>query len=30
VPIPVLSLDKKKMKQAFDMWYQDCIKEFGG
>ncbi len=29
VPIPILSLDKKKMKKAFDMWYQDCLKEFG-
>lgn len=29
VPIPILSLDKKKMKKAFDVWYQDCLKEFG-
>ena len=29
IPISVLSLDKKKMKKAFDMWYHDCIKEFG-
>ena len=29
IPISILSLDKKKMMQVFDMWYQDCIKEFG-
>lgn len=28
VPIAILSLDKKKMKKAFDMWYQDCLKMF--
>ncbi|MCK9466823.1 MAG: patatin-like phospholipase family protein [Candidatus Absconditabacterales bacterium] len=29
IPISILSLDKKKMTQVFDMGYQDCIKEFG-
>ena len=28
VPIAILSLDKKKMKEAFELWYKDCIKEF--
>jgi NTE family protein len=28
IPISILSLDKKKMKKAFDMWYEDCLKEF--
>ena len=28
IPISILSLDKKKMKKAFDMWYQDCLKKF--
>ncbi len=28
IPIPVLSLDKEKMKIAYEMWYKDCIKNF--
>lgn len=28
VPIPILSLDKKKMKQAFEMGYNDCMRKF--
>lgn len=28
IPISVLSLDKEKMKKAYDMWYKDCIKAF--
>lgn len=28
IPISILSLDKKKMKKAYEMWYQDCIKKF--
>lgn len=28
VPLSTLSLDKKKMKEAYDMWYQDCIEMF--
>lgn len=27
IPIWVLSLDKWKMKKAYDMWYEDCIKQ---
>lgn len=28
IPIWVLSLDKEKMKKAYNMWYRDCMKEF--
>lgn len=28
IPIWVLSLDKEKMKKAYDMWYKDCMKKF--
>jgi hypothetical protein len=27
-PIPILSLDKKKMKEVYDMWYKDCMRKF--
>ena len=26
--IPVLSLDKKKMKEAYELWHKDCIERF--
>ena len=29
IDIPVLSLDKKKMKEAYELWYQDCMENFG-
>lgn len=29
VPVPVLSLNKKKLQSAFDMWYADCMAMFG-
>lgn len=28
IPIPVLSLNKKKMKEVYEMWYKDCMKAF--
>ena len=28
IEIGVLSLDKEKMKKAYDMWYKDCMKQF--
>ena len=28
ISIGVLSLDKEKMKKAYDMWYKDCMKKF--
>jgi len=28
VPVPVLSLNKWKLKNAFNMWYEDCMKMF--
>jgi len=28
IPIWVLSLDKEKMKKAYNMWYKDCMKQF--
>jgi len=28
IPIWVLSLDKEKMKKAYNMWYKDCMKKF--
>ena len=28
VPISILSLDKKKMKEAYESWYNDCMKMF--
>ena len=28
IPIPILSLDKKKMKKVYDMWYKDCMRKF--
>ena len=28
IDIWVLSLDKEKMKKAYDMWYKDCVKMF--
>lgn len=29
IHISTLSLDKKKMQDAYEMWYQDCLKKFG-
>jgi len=29
ISIPILSLDKKKMKEAYEMGYKDCMKKFG-
>lgn len=28
IDIPILSLDKKKMAKAFELWYKDCIETF--
>jgi hypothetical protein len=28
LPIPVLSLNKKQMQEAFALWYKDWIKMF--
>jgi hypothetical protein len=28
INVPVLSLDKKKLQNAYKMWYDDCIKMF--
>ena len=28
IEIGVLSLDKEKMKKAYEMWYRDCMKQF--
>lgn len=29
IDVPTLTLDKEKMKKAFDFWYKDCIEKFG-
>ncbi len=28
IPISIISLDKRKMKKAYDIWYEDCLKMF--